>query len=69
MAKFTIMKKLPPGGLDAIQPGDIYERKALSKDQLATANRCWAIRSGKIQDKAREGVPVVLFVAKRGGKP
>jgi hypothetical protein len=65
MITMTIRKTLREGGIDAIRKGDIYERKALTEDQIAALNLIWKIRPGKIQDAAHRGVEVVQFVEVR----
>lgn len=63
----TIHTQLTAGGIDFIEPGEIYDRACFTDDQIAVLRELWKCRMGTIGDAGpHKGKTVVQFVERKG---
>jgi hypothetical protein len=70
MKTTTIMATLPTKGIENIQPGEIYERRLFTREDVSAQARIWKLREGKILDKGKhENIQVLQFVTRKAAPP
>lgn len=63
----TVHKTLTAGGIDFIEPGEIYELDLFTADQIAVLRELWRLRIGKVQAPGKhQGTSVIQFVERKG---
>lgn len=61
-----IKTSLPATGIDGIKAGDVYERAALTPDQITVLREFWRMQTGTIKDKGPHyNVVVIGFIARK----